>query len=248
MGIRPPSYAWAVLAWTSAVCASLQPFRPVETGAAVVRRQACLANFHSCADQGAIFNGVCCQNGQSCALDANGNPACCPVNAICTGTAPASFVSSGPAPTTAVSYVSNVYFSFPYIATSFANPGHCSAAVSQCSANHAACTSQLGGFGSAGYAVTIVVPGGGGTTVTAGGGISVAPTAATSICNSLSSVACGGLQLGMCTMTGTTAGGFYFGTGSGNAAAAARPTAAAVAACAGLVGAVAVGAAGMDIL
>ncbi|KAK4105974.1 hypothetical protein N658DRAFT_2390 [Parathielavia hyrcaniae] len=255
MGIGRPSHVGTsgstlvlfALVWASAVGASLRPFQPVETGAAVVRRQSCLADFYSCADQGAIFNGICCQSGQSCALDANGNPACCPVNAVCTGTAPASFVPPGSSPTTAVSYVSNVYFTFPYIATSFANPGHCSAAVSQCSANHAACASQLGGSGGAGYAVTIVVPGGGGTTVTAGAGISVAPAAATSICNSLSAEACGGLELGMCTLAGTSASGFYFGTGSGNAAA--RPTAAAAAACAGLVGAVAVaGAAGMGVL
>ena len=63
--------------------------------------------------------------------------------------------------------------------------------------------------------------------------------------NSLSSVACGGLQPSMCTMSGITAGGFYFGTESGNAAAA-RPTAAAAAA--GLVGAVAAGMAGLGIL
>jgi hypothetical protein len=67
------------LTWASTVCASLQPFLPVETAAAVAKRQACLSNFYSCADQGAAFNGICCQNGQRCALDANNNPACCPV-------------------------------------------------------------------------------------------------------------------------------------------------------------------------
>lgn len=201
-------------------------------------------------------------------------------SAVCTGTAPESFVPPGAAATTAASYVPNVFFSFPYVATYFANPGHCSAAISQCSANYAACTSQLAeqdGSG-AGYAVTVVVPGGGGTTVAAAGGISVGPAAATSICklhfmlciiffrslspspshthreqytypscligNSLSSAACGDLQPSMCTMTGTSAGGFYFGTDSGNAAA--RPTG--VAACAGLVGAVAAGVAGLGLM
>jgi hypothetical protein len=69
------------LACISTVCASLQPFRPVETApAAVAKRQAagCLPNFYSCANQGPAFNGVCCQNGQLCALDAASNPACCP--------------------------------------------------------------------------------------------------------------------------------------------------------------------------
>lgn len=67
------------LAWASAVRASLQPFQPVETAPALAKRQTCLANFYSCADQGgAAFNGVCCHNGQQCALDANNKPACCP--------------------------------------------------------------------------------------------------------------------------------------------------------------------------
>jgi len=92
-------------------------------------------------------------------------------------------VTPGPPTPTAVSYVPNAYFSFPYAATYFANPGYCSAAVSQCSANYAACTAQLGGQGGggAGYAVTIVVPGGGGTTV-AGAGVTYAASSASSIC------------------------------------------------------------------
>lgn len=66
------------LAFASAVGASLQPFRPVETAAPLVKRQGCLPNFYSCADQGAVFSNICCQNGQRCALDAANNPACCP--------------------------------------------------------------------------------------------------------------------------------------------------------------------------
>jgi hypothetical protein len=76
---RTPGGLCLVLAWASAVCASVQPFRPVETAVPVAKRQqSCLANFFSCADQGAVFAGVCCQNGQRCALDASNNPACCP--------------------------------------------------------------------------------------------------------------------------------------------------------------------------
>lgn len=67
-----------VLTLASSAHASLQPFQPVETAAAVARRQACLENFYSCANQGPAFGGVCCQNGQLCALDASSNPACCP--------------------------------------------------------------------------------------------------------------------------------------------------------------------------
>lgn len=59
--------------------AYLQPFQPVETAKTVAKRQSgCLTNFYSCADQGAGFRDVCCQNGQVCSLDANNNPACCP--------------------------------------------------------------------------------------------------------------------------------------------------------------------------
>ena len=104
-------------------------------------------------------------------------------SAVCTGTAPASFVT--PIPTAApVSFVVNPYFSFPYVATSFGNPGPCSPAVSQCRANYAACTGQLDGQALSGsYGVTIVVPGNGGTTVVGGGGgITYNPASATSIC------------------------------------------------------------------
>ncbi|KAM7192007.1 hypothetical protein V8F33_008585 [Rhypophila sp. PSN 637] len=194
----------------------------------------CIPNFYSCASQGNAFSGTCCQVGQKCELDVNNNPACCPANAVCTGTAPASFVTPGPTKT-AVSFVPNPYFSFPYVATYFDNPGDCSAAVSQCSANYGVCTSQMGGQGD--FVVTIEVPGGGGTTFTGGGQANVGPVSATSICNSLSSVACNGLQQSMCTMTGTTAGGFYFGTGN----AAARPTAA-------CLGAMVAGVAGLAVM
>jgi hypothetical protein len=53
---------------TSSVSAE-QPFFPAQTPypqAKLVRRQDCIPNFYSCADQGPAFNGVCCQNGQRC--------------------------------------------------------------------------------------------------------------------------------------------------------------------------------------
>jgi len=45
-----------------------QPFQPVETARVVQKRQGsgCLEDFYSCAQYGAAFNGVCCQNGQTC--------------------------------------------------------------------------------------------------------------------------------------------------------------------------------------
>lgn len=75
----PPLVPLILLTWASAVCANLQPFLPVETATPLAKRQtSCLADFFSCADQGAVFNGVCCQTGQRCAIDANNQPACCP--------------------------------------------------------------------------------------------------------------------------------------------------------------------------
>ncbi|KAI1764053.1 hypothetical protein GGR53DRAFT_337678 [Hypoxylon sp. FL1150] len=177
----------------------------------------CPSNYFSCEDDGAAFAGTCCENGQMCALDAYSSAACCPTTATCTGVAP-----TGTTP--AVSYVSNTYFSFPYIQTSFANSVACSSALSQCSKNYQACTSALGGGSGEVWGVTIVVPGGGGTTVAATAGTGLPSATATSVCHSLSSEACYNLQSTQCTQAGVT-GGFVLGNGNH----AARPTAACVA-------------------
>lgn len=209
-----------------AVLAQLQPFFPAETATPTVGRyraaapvhellarqtDGCISGTTSCANQGSAFNGICCADGQACALDADNSPACCPSGAVCTGTAPSSYK---PPTTTAVSYVPNAYFSFPYIATSFSNAGACSRAVSQCSANYAACTADLAG--GAGGAVTVVVPAGNGgtTTIGANAGTTLPTASATSVCQSLSSVACHSIQGSYCE-AGSTAG---FTVGSANAA------------------------------
>ncbi|KAI8961761.1 hypothetical protein F5Y11DRAFT_218971 [Daldinia sp. FL1419] len=187
----------------------------------------CPNNFFSCEDRGPVFEGTCCQNGQLCALDAYKSAACCPTTATCTGVAP-----TGPTPS--VSYVSNTYFSFPYIPTSFPNSVACTSAVDQCSRNYASCVSGLGG-GSAAYGVTIVVPGGGGTTVAATQATGLPAATATSVCSSLSSEACYNLHSAQCTQAGTT-GGFIIGTG--NTAARPAPVSIAVVAagvCLGLI-------------
>lgn len=213
----------------------VRPYFPAETGTptrrfhaaanaadpvvhALASRQTsagCISGTFSCADQGSSFSGICCATGQTCALDASNEPACCPSGAVCTGVAPSSYK---PPTTTAVSYVANAYFSFPYIATSFSNAAACSRAASQCAANYDACTADLEG-GSGG--VTVVVAGSTtvrGVTATA----TYAASTAVSICSSLSSVACSDIQTSYCT-AGSTAG-FSVGTAAGNAAA--RPTAA----------------------
>lgn len=216
-----------LLTHSPAALAQLQPFFPAETATPTAGRlraahpvqelfarqtNGCIAGTNSCANQGSAFNGICCADGQTCALDADNSPACCPSGAVCTGTAPSSF---RPPTTTAVSYVPNNYFSFPYIATSFSNEGACSRAVSQCSANYAACTQDLGGAGGGG-AVTVVVPAGNGqtTTIGANAGATLPTASASSVCQSLSSVACHSIQGSYCE-AGSTAG---FTVGSANAA------------------------------
>lgn len=210
-----------------AALAEPQPFFPAEAASPTVGRlraaapvhellarqtDGCISGTNSCASQGSAFNGICCADGQTCALDADNSPACCPSGAVCTGTAPSSYRAPS---TTAVSYVPNAYFSFPYIATSFSNAGACSRAVSQCTANYAACTADL--EGAAGGAVTVVVPAGNGGTTTIGanaGGNTLPTASATSVCQSLSSVACHSIQGSYCE-AGSTAG---FTVGSANAA------------------------------
>ncbi|ROW11448.1 hypothetical protein VMCG_01401 [Cytospora schulzeri] len=231
--------------WLSSVLANPQQFLPAETATptlgrlraanpvhALLARETggCISGTFSCASEGSSFSGVCCASGQTCALDADNSPACCPSGAVCTGTAPSSYRAPSSTP---VSYVANSYFSFPYIATSYSNAAACSKAASQCSANYAACTANLEGGGGGG-AVTVVVPAGNGGTSTIGAGAGAGTTlpiaSATSVCHSLSSVACHTIEDSYCT-AGSTAG---FTVGSANAAPTHMP-------CMGVVAGVAVG-------
>lgn len=164
----------------------------------------CPANYNSCSSLSSSYGAACCASNSLCALDQAKNIACCPIGSKCTG-----IISSPSSPNTAFpaeSTVSNAYFPYPYIPTSFANAAVCTSYSSACDANYAACTADLqGGFG-----VTIAVPGGGGTTVaplqtgssggTGGGGVPAGE--APSVCSSLSSVACKGAQ-GGCASWGT---------------------------------------------
>ncbi|KAF4462914.1 hypothetical protein FALBO_10275 [Fusarium albosuccineum] len=164
------------------------------------RDDSCPANTFQCSEElGEQFSDICCQNGQTCALDADDQPACCPSGAVCTGTAPAT-APTGDA-TASVSYVPNSYFAFPYAATTFSNEGACTSAVDACSENYDQCVDYLGDGGQ--YGVTIVVPGGGGTTVEGGG--QALGTSATGVCSSLSSRACGDLEKSDCGDYGNAA-------------------------------------------
>ncbi|KAI1824222.1 hypothetical protein F4861DRAFT_507187 [Xylaria intraflava] len=172
----------------------------------------CPADYFSCEDKGPQFAGACCENGQVCSLDSQQSAACCPTTATCTGVAP------GIEPTTTASYVSNSYFAFPIIPTSFSNAAACTAALRDCTQNYGACLKDLTGGGS-GYGVTIQVPGAAGTTVTQAQ--TALPSAtATAICSTLSLQGCHGLSDGLCHAG--TQGGFTVGSANG----APRPTAA----------------------
>ncbi|PNY29297.1 Uncharacterized protein TCAP_00796 [Tolypocladium capitatum] len=175
-------------------------YAPAATVLLFARAQ-CPANTFPCPTSlGAAFNGVCCQDGQVCALDAKNDPACCPSGAVCTGTAPATAPTGGATPV--LSYVPNSYFSFPYAATTFGNSASCASAATACSRNYNACVTGLQGSG--GYGVTIDVPGGGGTTV--GGTARNLGPSATSICSSLSSQACSNLEATKCESFGKGSG------------------------------------------
>ncbi|UNI15286.1 hypothetical protein JDV02_001829 [Purpureocillium takamizusanense] len=163
----------------------------------IARDQQCPVDTLPCpASLGAAFKDICCQKGQTCALDASNSPACCPSGAVCTGAAPASAPTGGA--TAPVSYVENPYFSFPYAPTTFSNSASCAAATRACSSNYKACVTGLQGAG--GYGVTINVPGGGGTTVP--GAASNLGASATPLCSSLSSKACARLEATKCDSYG----------------------------------------------
>ena len=156
-------------------------------GAIVKRQTSCPGGYFSCANISPLFAGICCFTGSSCAVDESGNPACCPTTAVCTGTAPPAIPTGAGGNT--LSFVDNTFYPFPYIATSFANPAACTAAVQDCAQRYTTCILDLEGLGGRvpGYGVTISVQGGGGTTVP-GPTLTLAPSAAVSVCSSLSSV------------------------------------------------------------
>ena len=106
------------------------------------------------------------------------------ISAICTGAAPIA---------TAISFVSNSYYAFPFIATTYLNQQACTIAVSACSKNYQDCMSHLDGGG---QGVTIVVTGAGGMTLAPS--VASLGTSATYICSSLSSVACYDLEPSEC--------------------------------------------------
>lgn len=183
---------------------------PVDNIGELLKRQNnCANNYYQCSNNA----GLCCPRTAICSADRNNVVACCPQGATCTGTLGASatglptasttvpFVTasttSGPfiQATTAAggaSTVSNAFYPFAYIATTYSNAAACSSAYTRCQSDVASCTNALIG-GAQG--VTISAPNGG-ATITAVP--SLGQQSASSICSSLSQQACYGLQVEAC--------------------------------------------------
>lgn len=107
------------------------------------------------------------------------------------------FIQSSAANPTARSTVSNQYYPFPYIPTTYLNAAACSAAYTSCQSDAASCTAALA---TGRQGVTVSAPNGG-VTVTAIA--SLGASSASSICSSLSLAACSGLQVEACQAFGT---------------------------------------------
>ncbi|KAJ4408817.1 hypothetical protein N0V91_003073 [Didymella pomorum] len=205
---------------------------PVDNIAELLKRQnVCGSNQYQCSNAASL----CCPRTAVCSADRNNVVGCCPQGAACTGTLGTSATGVATASTTSpfvsasttsnfvqqttaasgASTVSNAFYPFPYIATTYTNAAACSSAYTRCQSDAASCTNALIG-GAQG--VTISAPNGG-ATITAVP--SIGAQSASSICSSLSQEACYGLQVDACRAF----------DGSGNAA----PTR-----CAGYIGAVGV--------
>jgi len=185
------------------------------------RQNNCPSGANPCSNLG--NPGACCTSNTDCQLDQAGHVACCPNGASCTGTinagtvsailggntasltqvtasstngfiVPASTTQANPQLTAAggsgVSTVPNAFFPFVYLPATYSNAAACSSYYSSCQSEYASCTASLGG------GVNGVTVSGAGVGITVQGST---PTAQPqSVCSSLSSQACSGLQLSNC--------------------------------------------------
>ncbi|KIX04907.1 uncharacterized protein Z518_05778 [Rhinocladiella mackenziei CBS 650.93] len=203
------------------------PLFGLSNDAILVKRQNCDSGYNPCSNVGA--DTVCCPSDTNCALDEAGHVACCPFNAVCTGTIDGSITgtssttsSQGPvlggtttSSTTATSFpgftsettgvagggstVPNNFYPFIYIPTSYANADLCSTAYSSCQTASTSCFVSLAG------ANGVTVSGlGGGITVQGASGTII--SSASSICSSLSAQGCYNLQETQCSIFGSGSG------------------------------------------
>lgn len=160
----------------------------------------------SCATMG--DKASCCMSQARCAVDEAGHVGCCPAGAECTGTIGGSAVATAtgtPSPSAQVTgsggqrVVSNAYYPFPYLPTNFPNAAICTSSYSSCATEYARCTYSLES-GDSGVTVS-----GAGVGITKAAAIP--DITAASICSSLSTEACHGLQLAGCATYGSAAAG-----------------------------------------
>ena len=196
----------------------------------VKRQNTCATGYNACVNLNAP--GLCCRADTVCSQDNAGHVACCPQRAACTGTignvngqptvtqitttgnpfqptatgtttsnnffplpTTNSFIQSGTVyiPTT----INNPFYPFVVIPTTYTNAAACSSAYTSCQGAASSCFMALE---SGVQGITVSAPNGG-ATITAIA--SVGPVSASSICQSLSSVACSGLTVEACQAFGT---------------------------------------------
>lgn len=221
-----PLFATLIIGSPNLITEFLEPQLPVQNDTIVeeslelVKRQSgCADGYNGCGNIGAP--GLCCRNSQVCSKDAVGQVACCPINAACTGaiggiatntlapttTSPLIFPTTTTTnggfvqqPTNAASYVRstvpNSFYPFAFIPTTYTNAAACSSAYTSCQTDAASCTADLA---NGRQGVTISAPNGG-VTITAIASLGL--PSAVSICASLSSQACYGLQVEACNRYG----------------------------------------------
>lgn len=176
------------------------------------------ANHVACCPSGALCTGTV--GGTSLPTATAGGPVAAavgaPTNGFAFGANPAllapatsyNLFGSASIPTFAASTVVNPFFPFIYIPTSFVNAAVCSSYFTACGTEFSSCASSLGGGVING--VTVTGAGGG---VTVQGATATSLSQGASICSSLSSQGCYGLQLTNCPAFGGAETGIVVAVG-----------------------------------
>lgn len=181
------------------------------------RQNACSSGLAQCTTVNAA---VCCPTTAVCTRDQSGNAACCPSGSTCGGvlgasttqgsasstpfvlggsTTQSSSLPSTTAPATVpagFSTVSNQYYPFIAIPTSYANSQACLSAYTLCSSASQACFNSLAGT------IGVTVSGLGSQGLTQSGISGTVVSSASAICSSLSSRGCYNLQSSQCNSFG----------------------------------------------
>lgn len=188
----------------------IPPLAFLDSRPVLAKRAGCPAGYGGCDGLGNA--GLCCPTGTNCAFDEARHIACCPYNVYCTGVIGVTAIPASPtsqaggsssgitAPPAGVagggSTVPNSFFPYISMPTSYANSNLCYSYWTSCQIESASCSAVLAGQN----AVTVNAPGGGITVV--GASITYPAATASSICSSLSHIACYDFQSTDCTIFG----------------------------------------------